>query len=150
MKETTAAGTNGGAWRRLGRSAAWPALVVAGVIVTQVILIGPSLVGEKILLPLDYLTLPGVYLPRLPDAPPKVPHNRVYSDLVLIEPMCQQFGLSELHAGRWPLWTPNSFCGTPYLYCEYSPFKIPLYCTTSPLAYAWPPFILAIFTGLGA
>ena len=150
MKETAAAGTNGGAWRRAARSTAWTALVVAGVVSAQVILIGPSLTGQKILLPLDFLTMPGMYLPRLPHTQPKVPHNTVLSDLVLMEPMCRQFAVSEFRAGRWPIWTPNNFCGAPFIYSEYSPFKIPMYCSTSPLAFAWPPFFLAIFTGLGA
>ena len=39
--------------------------------------------------------------------------------------MCQQFAVSEFRAGRWPIWTPNNFCGTPFIYSEYSPFKIP-------------------------
>ena len=70
MKETAAAGTNGGAWRRAARSAAWIALVVAGIVLEQFILIGPSLIGQKILLPLDFLAMPGMYLPRLPHTQP--------------------------------------------------------------------------------
>ncbi len=150
MKEKAAAGSEGGTRQRAERPAAWIALVVAGIVLGQVILVGPSLIGQKILLPLDFLAMPGVYLPSLPHTPPKPPHNRVLSDLVLIEPMAQQFTVSEFRAGRWPMWTPNNFCGTPFLYSLYSPFKIPLYCSTSPYVYAWPPFLLAIFTGLGA
>jgi hypothetical protein len=149
MKERAEAKTNQSAWRRRGRAAAWIALVVAGIVVEQFILIGPSLLGGKVLLPLDYLALPGVYLPSPPHMAPIVPHNQVYSDLVFIEATSRQFIVSEYHAGRWPLWTPNFFCGSPFIYSEFSPFKILQYCSASPLAYAWPPFFLAIFTGLG-
>ncbi len=149
MKETAAAGSSEGSRRGRRRSAGWMALVVAGIVIEQFILIGPSLIGREVLLPLDFLAQRDVYLPCNPNSPPKLPHNRVLSDLVLMEPMAQQFALSEFRAGRWPLWTPNNFCGSPFLYSEYSPFKIPLYCTTSPYAYAWPPFLLAIFTGVG-
>ncbi|MFZ1936952.1 MAG: hypothetical protein WCB27_22645 [Thermoguttaceae bacterium] len=149
MKERAEAKTNESAWRRRGRTAAWIALVVAGIVVEQFILIGPSLLGRKVLLPLDYLALPGVYLPTPPSGPQIVPHDKVYSDLVLIEGMSRKFMVSEFRAGRWPLWSPNFFCGSPFVYSAFSPFKISQYCSASPFAYAWPPFFLAIFTGLG-
>lgn len=95
MKEKVEAKTNEGVWRRRGRSAAWIALVVAGIVVEQFILIGPSLLGRKVLLPLDYLAMPNVYLPSPPYGPQIVPHDRVYSDLVLIEGMSRQFMVSE-------------------------------------------------------
>jgi len=38
-------------------------VVGAGIVLGQAILYGPSLIGEKILLPLDLLTLPGYYIP---------------------------------------------------------------------------------------
>ena len=85
------------------RPAAWIAMIVAGLVLEQVILIGPSLIGKKVLLPLDILALPGMYLPSTPGVPPTVPHNRVYSDLVQIETMSQQFAVSEFSpaAGRY-------------------------------------------------
>ena len=94
---------------------------------------------------------PAVIFPALPRRSPIVPHNRVLSDLVLQETMNQQFAVSEIHAGRWPLWTPNQFCGSPFAgYPKYSPFKIPAYCSASPTVFAWTPLCLAVFTGLGA
>jgi len=39
------------------------AIAVLGIVVGQAILYGPSLIGEKILLPLDLLAMPGTYLP---------------------------------------------------------------------------------------
>jgi hypothetical protein len=137
--------------RRIGRSAAWIALVAGGIVLAQFLLLGPSLFGSKVLLSLDILTLPGTYIPVTDrSAVPKV-HDRILSDLVLQDEMNQQFAVSEIHAGRWPLWTPNQFCGTPFTgYPKYSPFKIPAYCSSSLRVYAWVPLCVAVFTGLGA
>ena len=150
MKERAAVAANTGTSWHARRPAAWIAMIVAGLVLEQVVLIGPSLIGKKVLLPLDILALPGMYLPSTPGVPPTAPHNRVYSDLVQIETMSQQFAVSEFRAGRWPIWLPDNFCGSPFIYSEYSPFKIPLYCSTATWVFAWPPFFLAIFTGLGA
>lgn len=58
------------------------AIVVAGIILGQVVLYGPSLVGIRALLPLDILTMPQVYLPRTPQTRGVVPHNPILSDPV--------------------------------------------------------------------
>ena len=42
-------------------------IVLAGIVLGQVVLYGPSLAGRKILLPLDYLARPGVLLPPTPE-----------------------------------------------------------------------------------
>src|SRR5947207_2664072 len=42
------------------------AIVLAGIMVGQVILYGSSLIGQKILLPIDFLAWPGVYIPTAP------------------------------------------------------------------------------------
>ena len=72
-----------GRWRAVGRSAAWWSLAVAGIVLGQAVLYGPSLAGRKILLPLDYLGQPGVYRPQAPEAETIPLHNFVLSDLVL-------------------------------------------------------------------
>jgi hypothetical protein len=155
LKEKTALdsrqATEEPASQQVGRPALWIALVIAGIVLMQFVLIGPSLVGSKVLLSLDIIAQPGYYIPRDPDAKPVVPHNFVLSDLVVQDEMNQQFVVSEIHAGRWPLWTPNQFCGSPIVgYPKYSPFKIPAYFSSSLTLYAWVPLCLAVFTGLGA
>src|SRR5690242_12904097 len=83
-------------------------ILLLGLIVPQAVLIGPSLIGQQILLPLDLLGLPGVYLPAgqfrgpLNSAP-------LYSDLVLqLEPN-RLFAAREVRAGRLPLWNPYNY-----------------------------------------
>ena len=126
-------------------------MVVAGIVLGQVILLGPSLVGKKTLLPLDYLAQPGIYLPRLAAEKPIVPHNWVLNDLVLQSEMNRQFVVSEVHAGRWPMWIPTQFCGSPFAtYAKYSPFVIPTCFVASWIVLAWMPLCVALVTGLGA
>ena len=57
-------------------------ILLAGIIVGQVILYGPSLAGRKILLPLDILALPGTYLPQTPEVAKIEPQNPSLSDMI--------------------------------------------------------------------
>src|SRR6267142_1707517 len=66
-------------------------LVLVGIMAGQAILYGPSLVGEKILLPLDILALPRVYLPRTPEVEKIIPHDAVLADLVLGSETARRF-----------------------------------------------------------
>jgi hypothetical protein len=66
----------GARWRRAG-------LVALGVIALQAALFGPSLVGRKILLPVDLLAQPGNYLPQSPPYLTVRPHDLAHSDQVL-------------------------------------------------------------------
>ena len=125
--------------------------MAAGIVLGQAILYGPSLVGWKILLPLDYLAKAGVYLPRSGENEKLALHNFVLSDLVLQDEPNRRFAASEIHAGRWPLWTPNQFVGSPFAgYPKYSPLKILASCVASPAILAWSQVLLAVFVGLGA
>ena len=63
------------------------AVVAIGIAAGQLLLFGPSLTGEKILLPQDILAWPGIYLPATPEAPGVSVHNPALSDQVLaLEP----------------------------------------------------------------
>src|SRR5688500_20390488 len=100
-------------WRRV-------AIVVAGIVITQAILYGPSLLGLKIMLPLDLLAQPGVYLPRTPEIAKIVPHDIVVSDLIHQE-MQRRFVHTEVSAGRLPWWEPFQYCGSPIIWPWLSP-----------------------------
>ncbi|MEN6406277.1 MAG: hypothetical protein ABFC77_07390 [Thermoguttaceae bacterium] len=127
--------------------AAW---VAVGIVVCQAILFGPSLVGWKILLPLDYLASPGVYLPRSPETENLPLHNYVRSDLILMGEPNRQFAAGEFRAGRLPLWMPYQFAGCPFAgFSKYSPFEWIGYCVRSPIALAWAQLLLALFIGAG-
>ena len=129
----------------------WGGILVAvlGIVVGQAILYGPSLIGKKILLPLDLLAVPGTYLPLTEQYRNIVPHNATQSDLILgIEPVRKALN-SELRAGRLPLWTPYLFAGTPAFRLSISPPWLLAYLVASPVVMAWSQMLLALIAGLG-
>src|SRR5829696_7158307 len=58
-------------------------IVLVGLLVPQFVLIGPSLLGRKVLLPLDILQSDPFYLPVDRTKPPPRPHDVILSDPVL-------------------------------------------------------------------
>jgi hypothetical protein len=121
------------------------AILFAGIVVAQFILYGPSLVGKKILLPLDTLALPRVYQP----AGAQTPHDIIPVDLVEQWEPARQFAISEFHAGRLPMWNPNQFAGSPVVWPKFSPFLLFECLTKSPVILAWAQLLAAIVGGLG-
>jgi hypothetical protein len=91
------------------------AVLVAGLLATQFILFGPSLIGRKILLPLDVLARPWMYLSPAESAKWGPPLDPILSDPVLEMELDRQFAVSEIRAGRLPLWNPREYCGQPFL-----------------------------------
>ena len=125
------------------------AIAVLGIVVGQAILYGPSLIGKKILLPLDLLAVPGSYLPLTEQYKNIVPHNVMQSDLILgIEPVRKALS-AELHAGHFPLWTPFIFAGTPGFRLSLSPPWLLAYLIASPVVLAWTQMLVALIAGLG-
>jgi hypothetical protein len=96
-------------------------IVLAGIVLGQVVLYGPSLAGRKILLPLDILAEEGVYLPRTPEVSKIVPQNTCLLDQVCFCEPARRFEVSELHAGRLPMWAPYHFAGVPFIWPKFSP-----------------------------
>ena len=80
-----------GGWHSIGGRLGRLALIALGIVVGQVVLYGPSLVGSKVLLPLDLLAQPGTYLPLKPGQAPPIPHNFVRMDLIHIGEPARQF-----------------------------------------------------------
>jgi hypothetical protein len=125
-------------------------VLLAGVVFCQFFLYGPSLVGQKVLLPLDILAQPGIYLPRTVEIARIEPKNLYVSDLVLLfEPM-RQFAVSEWHAGRLPVWLPYEFAGAPCAWPKFSPFLMLECCAKSPVVLAWAQLVAAIVAAVGA
>jgi hypothetical protein len=124
-------------------------IVLAGIILGQVILYGPSLIGQKILLPLDLLTFPGTYSPPNAAAVQAPPHDvTLVDDVLLYEPL-RQFAVSEVHQGRFPLWAPYNFGGIPFLSPKFSLFVFLGYCIKSPVILAWVQLLAAVVGGFG-
>ena len=123
--------------------------VIAGIVFGQAVLYGPSLTGQKILLPLDLLAQPDVYLPQTPETAKIVPHNRQTADLTYqIEP-ARQFAASEIHQGRFPLWAPYQYGGVPFVWPKYSLFFLLACCVKSPVVLPWVQLFGALVAGGG-
>ena len=124
-------------------------LLVVGIFVGQMILYGPSLLGRKVLLPLDILALPQVYIPQTPGAQETRLHNFILSDLVYTGEPARMFQNKELRLGRWPSWNPYQFAGVPLLASQFSPFSLLLTGFTSPVIIAWVQVIIAEVAAIG-
>lgn len=125
------------------------AVALLGIVLGQAILYGPSLIGKKILLPLDLLAVPGSYLPRTEQYKNIVPHNVSQGDLIFgLEPVREGVN-NELLRGHLPLWTPYLFAGTPAFRVGLSPPWLLAYLVRSPVVLAWAQMFLALIAGLG-
>lgn len=124
-------------------------VVVAGICVGQAILYGPSLQGQKLLLPLDQLAYPNVYLPRAPDEGRFIPHDVTCSDLVFVFEPLRRFTAEELAQGRLTLWNPNQYTGAPMTYGACSPMWLLRCLVVSPRVLPWLQLFISLLIGGG-
>jgi hypothetical protein len=133
------------------RRGARAGILIAGLVLCQAVLYGESLLGQKVLLPLDLLALPGFYLPAGSDLAEVPIHNAALSDRVLYYELERRFAATELRAGRLPLWNPYSYGGVPLgSLTTYSPFNFVYYLFPRPATLAWLELCVALAAGLGA
>src|SRR5882724_4263394 len=125
-------------------------IVLAGIIFGQFVLYGPSLAGQKVLLPLDILADPHAYLPQSPRIPAVEPKDSFLVDLVFLFEPSRRFAASELHAGRLPMWAPYHYAGAPFVESKFSPFLLFQCITASPIILAWAQLLEALVAGVGA
>ena len=124
-------------------------VVLVGIIAGQAILYGPSLIGEKILLPLDILAYPRIYIPSTPGAGTAEPHDLMLVDLVLQFETERRFTAAEIHAGRFPMWTTYQYAGSPLVWPKFSPFILLGCLVLSPLILPWVQLLASVISGLG-
>ena len=124
-------------------------LVLAGIILGQAVLYGPSLIGKKILLPLDILAQSGFYIPQTAETPAVALHDLIPSDLVDSSEPARQFAYSEIHQGRFPLWAPYQYGGVPFVWPKFSPFLFLECLVKSPVILAWVQLLAALVAGVG-
>ncbi len=129
-------------------------ILLAGLLLPQILIFWPSLIGRRVLLPVDILTRDLVCIPQTPEFRAFIDagtHNIVLSDLVLHNEPERQFAAREMHAGRLPLWNPNINCGAPFVsWPKYSPHSL-LYCLfPTPMTLAWLQLAKTVVAGLGA
>jgi hypothetical protein len=132
-----------------------PLLLLAGLVLPQCLLYGPSLFGDQVLLPLEALR-GSVYLPgdTVPPAALDAPGDRIVSDAVLQFEPFRQIASRALHAGHFPLWDPLDYCGAPFLAANQTALLSPLkwleLAWTSPRALAFRELLKALLAGIGA
>ncbi len=130
------------------------AVLLAGLVVPQVLLVGPALVGRKILLDLPILGEPGVYLPRDATHPLPPPHDPVLSDPVLQFEPYRVYVTQAVRHGRVPLWSRLNYCGSPFLAANqtavFSPYRLIDYAWPGPASIAWTQLAKALVAGVGA
>jgi hypothetical protein len=124
-------------------------IVIAGIVLGQAVLYGPSLIGRKILLPLDLLAQPGAYLPQDREITGMAAHDVIMVDLVDQWEPARQFAVSEIHQGRFPLWAPYHYGGVPFVWPKYSLFLLLGSSTKSPVILAWVQCLVALVAGTG-
>ena len=124
-------------------------IVVAGILLGQAVLYGPSLIGKKILLPLDILAQPGIYIPQTPETAGLAPHDKILSDLIYVSEPARRFAFSEIHQGRFPLWAPYQYGGVPFVWPKFSPFLLLECLVKSPVILAWVQLLAALVAGIG-
>jgi hypothetical protein len=125
-------------------------ILVAGIVVGQLVLYGPSLVGHKVLLPLDILAVPTIYIPSSPETAGIQPKSRSFIDLALVLEPARRFAAAEIGTGRLPMWSPYQYAGAPFTWPKFSPFLALECCTVSPVVIAWAQMAVALVAGLGA
>lgn len=130
------------------------AVLVAGLCATQLVLFFPSLIGRKILLPLDVLAQPWMYLSPADTAAWGRPLDVIFSDPVCEMELDRQFAVAQVRAGRLPLWNPHEYCGQPFLAANqtavFSPFRILDYLWPGPAVLAWDQLYKTLVAGIGA
>jgi len=124
--------------------------VSMGTLFLQLLLYWPSLLGGKILLPLDLLTQRNHYVPRTSATSHTIPHDPLSSDMVLETEPLRQFAVSELYAGRLPVWVPGIFCGTPYYRWSFSPATLLSLVFATPYVLAVCQLMVSLCAALGA
>ena len=132
------------------RAASW-ALLLAGILVGQVWLYGPSLLGRTLLAPTDLLTTAGELNVAGPGRHATPQH--VMMDPVQVFLPWLSFSAREVRAGRLPTWNPYAYCGSPFLAnmqsAVFSPFNALYYVWPSPRALAWMQVLKALVAGIG-
>jgi hypothetical protein len=136
------------------RRAVRVAVLLVGLLLPQVVLLGSSLWGGTILLPLDVLAQGTTYVPpATPGAEPPPPKDPLQSDLVFQAEVYRRLVVDEVRAGRLPLWNPYNYCGHPLLAANqpgaFSPYRLLDYLWPSPVALAWGAVLRAVVAGTG-
>lgn len=137
---------------RRARKFARAIVLLAGLLLPQLVLLGPSLLGSSVALPLDALAsgFPALYGERFE---PISPLNANHSDMLFHYEPFRRYAVGELHAGRIPLWLPHIFGGTSFIgigqTAFFSPYRLIEFSSMNPIVLAWSQLAKALVAGLG-
>jgi hypothetical protein len=130
------------------------ALLLAGLLVPTLLILGPALVGNRILLDVALLGQPGFYLPVDARRPWPPPHDRILVDAIYQFEQYRVYAARAVRSGRLPLWSGLNYCGSPFLAANqtavFSPYRLLDYLWPSPRAIAWGQLAKILVAGLGA
>lgn len=125
-------------------------LLTLAIAIAQAVLYGSSLIGSTLMLPLGTLAQSPIYYPSDVTTETIRVHDYGLTDLIFFMEPERQFVVSELRAGRLPLWTPYRFGGAPCWPLGLSPPWWPAYLIRSPVVLAWTQMLVAQVAGVGA
>ena len=124
-------------------------VLAAGALLSQALVLWPSLFGGRVLLPLEVVAHPNLYLPAT-DARARLADMSISDAIVQYEPW-RRFAASEFRAGRIPLWIPFGFAGAPFaLWPKYSPFNLIYYARPAPTTLVFVHLAAALVATAGA
>lgn len=133
----------------LSRAGTVCALLI-GLFAVQALQFGASLTGREILLPLDILGIPDVYLPGTPEVRAMTIQEPFRSDPVLFYEPARRFAAREVRSGRIPAWDPSIFSGAAFVrWGTWGPLAWPSYLWPSSRVLAWTELLVGMIAGTG-
>ena len=131
-------------------------VLLTGLLLPQLIMYWPSLIGQTYLLPLDNLERPNIYTPLTPEQQKFTGYeaqNYLLDDLVYAIEFRRKYAVERVRNGELPLWTPYLYCGAPFLATNnaavFSPFRLIDYAMDSPVSHAWSHLAKVLWMGIG-
>jgi hypothetical protein len=129
-------------------------IVLVTLAVVQAALLGTSLTGESVMLPLKLLRVqnPPFLLPATAEDPEPKASLTGLDPVVQFEPF-RKFVVEEYRSGRVPLWNRYSYCGSPFMANAQSgvmsPYRAVDVAFNDPMSTAWVQMFKALVAGLG-
>ena len=129
-------------------------LIALGFLLAAGAFLGDTLVGGKVLLPVDNLFRMQPWRALADQAGVAVPHNELISDMILQNVSWKRFAASSIRAGSVPLWNPYTFAGVPFLaagqYGVLYPLGVLFYLMPPERAYGWFTALHLFIGAIGA
>lgn len=127
-------------------------LIALFLFLLPLLLLAPSTLGGKTLIPADNLFAYQPWRSFAAQLGVGTPHNSLLSDLVLENYVWKKFIVESIRARQIPLWNPYLFAGAPFLaagqHSALYPFSVLFYLLPSHVAYGWFSALQLALAGL--